>query len=101
MASPPSAQNSIFVEPRVLAQVPELAALALLDVALAVSVRALLAEHPTLELDDPGPEPASLRRARRLLAAVYPLQRATHRYRVAALAALTVPVKEDDDDLPF
>jgi hypothetical protein len=101
MAAPPLAQDAIFVDPRLLAQAPELAALALLDVALAVSVRALLAEHPTLELDEPGTEPASLRQARRLLAAAYPLQRATHRYRVAALAALTVPTKEDNDDLPF
>ena len=83
-----------------LAQAPELATLALLDVALAISVRALLAEHPTLELHESGPEPASLRRARRLLAAVYPLQRASHRYRDAALAALA-PAKGTDDDLPF
>jgi hypothetical protein len=97
----PSAQDAILVDPPLLAQAPELAALALLDVALAISIRALLAEHPTLELDEPGPEPASLRRARRLLAAVYPLQRATHRYRLAVLAALAVPAKKDDDDLPF
>jgi hypothetical protein len=101
MATPPSAQDAIFVDPRLLARAPELAALALLEVALTISVRALLAEHPTLELHEPEPEPESLRRARRLLAAVYPLQRATHRYRLAALAALTVPAKEDNDDLPF
>jgi len=99
VASPTWPQDALH--PRLLAQAPELAALALLDVALAISVRALLAEHPTLELDEPGPEPVSLRRARRLLAAIYPLQRATHRYRAAALATLTVPAKEDDDDLPF
>jgi hypothetical protein len=90
------------LHPRRLAQAPELAALALLDVALAISVRALLAEHPTLELEEPGlePEPASLRRARRLLAAVRPLERATQRYRAAVLAALAPPAK-DDDALPF
>jgi hypothetical protein len=90
------------LHPRRLAQAPELAALALLDVALAISVRALLAEHPTLELEEPGPEPepASLRRARRLLAAVRPLERATRRYRAAVLAALA-PLAKDDDALPF
>jgi hypothetical protein len=88
------------LHPRLLAQAPELAALALLDVALAISVRALIAEHPTLELDEPLPEPLSLRRARRLLGAIYPLQRAAHRYRAAVLAATTAPAN-DDDDLPF
>lgn len=98
MAFPTWPQDALH--PRLLAQAPELAALALLDVALAISVRALLAEHPTLELDEPVPEPVSLRRARRLVTAIYRLQRATYRYRAAALAALTAPVK-DDDDLPF
>lgn len=101
VASPTWTQDEIFIDPRLLAQAPELAVLALLDVALAMSVRALLAEHATLELDDLGSEPVSLLRARRLLAAIYPLQRATHRYRAAVLAALTVPAKEDDGDLPF
>ncbi len=101
MPSQLSAKDAIFVDPRLLAQAPELAALALLDVALALGVRALLAEHPTLELDEPCPEPVTLRRARRLLATIYPLQRAVHRYRVAVLASLTAPAKDDDDDLPF
>ena len=99
MASPSGPHDALH--PRLLAQAPELAALALLDVALAVSVRALLAEHPTLELDEYGPEPLSLRRARRLLAAVYPLQRAAQRYRTAVLAAAAAPARKDDDDLPF
>ena len=101
MASAIRPQDALH--PRRLAQAPELAALALLDVAIAISVRALLAEHPTLELvEEPGPEPepASLRRARRLLAAVRPLERATQRYRAAVLAALAPPAK-DDDALPF
>lgn len=100
MASPLSAREAIFVDPRLLAQAPELAALALLDVALELSVRALLAEHPTLELKEPGLEPLSLRLAQRLLATVYPLQRAVHRYRAAVVAATRVTTKEDDD-LPF
>lgn len=98
MASPIWPQDAL--DPRLLAQAPELAALALLDVALAIGVRALLAEHPTLELEEPVPEPVSLRRARCLLAAVYPLQRAARRYRTAVLASMAAPANEDDD-LPF
>lgn len=101
VTSPMWIQDEIFIDPRLLAQAPELAVFALLDVALAISVRALLAEHPTLQLDDEGSEPLSLRRARRLLATIYPLQRATHRYRAAVLAAVTVREKGDDDDFPF
>lgn len=89
MASPLPAREAIFVDPRLLAQAPELAALALLDVALELSVRALLAEHRTLELKEPAREPLSLRRAQRLLDAVYPLQRAVQRYREAVVAAAT------------
>lgn len=100
MASPVSAREAILVDPRLLAQAPELAALALLDAALELSVRALLAEHPTLELDEPRLEPLSLRCAQRVLTAVYPLQRAVHRYREVVIAATRVTTKEDDD-LPF
>jgi hypothetical protein len=100
MASPLSAREAIFVDPRLLAQAPELAALALLDVALELSVRALLAEHPTLELKELALEPPSLRRAQRVLTAVYPLQRAVHRYREVVVAATRAATKADDD-LPF
>lgn len=100
MASPLSAREAIFVDPRLLAQAPELAALALLDVALEISVRALLAEHPTLELKEPQLEPLSLRHAQRVLSAVYPLQRAVRRYCDAVVAAVRATTKEHDD-LPF
>ena len=100
MASPLSAREAIFVDPRLLAQAPELAALALLDVALELSVRALLAEHPTLELKEPRLEAPSLRRAQRVLTTVYPLQRAVHRYRETVVAATQATTKEDDG-LPF
>lgn len=99
MAAPLLAREAIFVDPRLLAQAPELAALALLDVALELSVRALLAEHPTLQLQEPRLEPASLRCAQRLLVAVYPLQRAVQRYRESVTAAAVV--MQGDDDLPF
>ena len=100
MASPLSAREAIFVDPRLLAQAPELATLALLDVALELSVRALLAEHQTLELKEPVLGPSSLHRAQRVLTAVYPLQRAVRRYRDAVIAAARATTK-DDDDLPF
>jgi hypothetical protein len=100
MASPLSAREAIFVDPRLLAQAPELATLALLDVALELSVRALLAEHQTLELKEPGLGPSSLRRAQRVLTAVCPLQRAVRRYREAVIAATRATTKQDDD-LPF
>ena len=54
---------------------PQLGSLALLQEALHISVLSLVAEHPTLQ-DDPGPnEPASLRRARRLIASIGTLLR--------------------------
>jgi hypothetical protein len=98
VASPTWPEDAL--DPRLLAQAPELAALALLDVALAITVRALLAEHQTLEIEELLPEPLSLRRARRLFAAIYPPQRAAHRYCAAVLAAMAAPTN-DDDDFPF
>lgn len=83
-------------------QAPELAALALLERALEISVRALMAEHPTLdELAEPDAEPASLRHARRVLARISPLRRDVRRYRAAVLAAIQSALEVDDDDLPF
>jgi hypothetical protein len=91
-----------FVQPRLLAQAPELAVLALLDVALAISARALLVQHPTLEeLADPALESVLLDRARELLARIRPLQRAVHDYRIAVLAVSTAAAQRDHDDLPF
>jgi hypothetical protein len=101
VANPPTLQDVICIDSRLLAQAPELAALAHLEVALAICVRALLAEHPTLAFERAEREPASLRRARRLLACMCPLQRAMCRYRAATLAVLTDVRKDDDDDLPF
>lgn len=96
----PPTQDAVFVDTRLLAQAPELAALALLDVALELSARALLAEHPTLGLNESGPDPVLLRRAQRLLNIVRPLQRAVRRYR-AAVISVTGISKKVDDDLPF
>jgi hypothetical protein len=100
MASPLSAREAILVDPRLLAQAPELAALAMLDMALELAALALLAEHPTLKLDEPRLEALSLRRAQGVLTAVYPLQRAVHRYREVVVAATRATTKADDD-LPF
>ena len=96
----PPTQDAVFVDTRLLAQAPELAALALLDVALELSARALLAEHPTLGLNESESEPVLLRRAQRLLNIVGPLQRAVRRYR-AAVISVTGTSKKVDDDLPF
>lgn len=87
--------------PKLLAAAPELAALALLDRALAVAVRALLAEHPTLALlPEPGRvEATTVARARQLLAAIRPLRRAVACYRLAVRKSL-LP-HPADDDLPF
>jgi hypothetical protein len=101
VASPLETRLAIFVQPRLLSQAPELATLAVLEVALEITVRALVAEHPTLdELAERPVEPRSLRCARKLLAGIYPLQRAVQRYRAAVLAA-TSPEGDDDDNLPF
>ena len=95
-------RRTLLVEPELLAQAPELAALGLLDVALALSARALLAEHPTLaELGDPVLEPATLHHARRVLARIEPLQRALRHYRIAVISLARAAAETDDDDLLF
>lgn len=99
--TPLETRLAVLVQPRLLSQAPELATLAVLEVALEITVRALIAEHPTLDEFEPSlAEPRSLRRARRLLAGIYPLQRAVQRYRTAVLAA-TGSEGDDDDDTPF
>lgn len=83
-----------------LAAAPELATLALLEMALTVCTAALLAEHPTLGHDlRPDPEPPSLREARRLIAAAQRLLGTVARYRTAVIDGL-VPLRDHDDD-PF
>jgi hypothetical protein len=95
-------RRALLVQPKLLAQAPELAALGVLDTALAISARALLAEHPTLaEFGNPALEPMTIRRARRVLARIEPLQRALHQYRVAVVALVQTAAETDDDDLPF
>lgn len=74
--------------------------LGVLEVALDIGVSALFAEHPTLLELAESREPASLRCARQVLAAIRPLQRALRRYRAAVLEAMGA-VDGVDDDLPF
>ncbi len=101
VTSPLPIRRALLVQPELLAQAPELAALGLLDVALAISTGALLAEHPTLaEFGNPVLEPVTLRRARQVLARIEPLERALRHYRVAVIA-LARAAETDDDDLPF
>jgi hypothetical protein len=99
---PLSAQQALSVHPKTLAQAPEFAALALLEVALEVSTRALLAEHPTLDdVCEAELEPITLRRARRLLAGFYPLKQAIRSYRQAVFAVTRTAQERDIDELPF
>ena len=84
-----------------LSRAPELSSLALLEEALHISVLSLVAEHPTLQ-HDPGPdEPASLRRARRLIASVGTFRNALVKYRDAVYLALCPPPPDPLDDLSF
>jgi len=87
-------------DPRLLGHAPELAALAMLDAALEVTVSALTAEHPTLAERSEGADPPSLRHARQLLASAHTLRGTLERYRVAVVDALG-RIAREDDDLPF
>jgi hypothetical protein len=88
------------LHPSDLAMAPELAALAIVESALHTAMLALVAEHPTLQdLAAPG-EPASLRRARRLITAAATLDRALNRYRCAVYDAIA-PLPSFHQDLPF
>lgn len=93
------------ITPDVLANAPELAALAVLENLLSVATQALVAEHSSLR-EQPWPhelhgEPVSLREARRILRRITPLEAALVRYRIAVLDALPLPVGDDASDLPF
>ena len=88
------------LHPSDLAMAPELAALAIVEGALHTALLALVAEHPTLQdFAAPG-EPASLRRARRLITAAATLDRAMDCYRCAVYDAIA-PLPSFHQDLPF
>jgi hypothetical protein len=84
-----------------LSRAPELAALALVEQALHVSVLSLVAEHPTLQHDPTPQDPCTLRRARRLLTAVATFRRALSSYRGAVYRVLCPCPPPLDDDLNF
>jgi hypothetical protein len=84
-----------------LSRAPELASLALVQEALHISVLSLVAEHPTLQNEPTAQEPSSLRRARRLIAAVGTFHNALSRYRDAVYHALCPPPAPPRDDLHF
>ena len=84
-----------------LSRAPELGSLALLEEALHISVLSLVAEHPTLQNDSGPDEPASLRRARRLIASVDTFRNALAKYRAAVYRALCPPPPAPLDDLSF
>jgi hypothetical protein len=88
------------LRPSDLAIAPELAALAIVQDVLHTAMLALVAEHPTLQdFAAPG-EPASLRRARRLITAAATLDRAMDLYRGAVYQAIA-PLPFFHQDLPF
>lgn len=97
----PAGKQAIRLSTRALTQAPELAVLGLLEAALEMSARSLHSEHPTVdELSDPRGEPVTLRRARQVLCAIHPLERAVRRYRITLLAQLA-ETGWDDDESPF
>jgi hypothetical protein len=90
------------LDPRTIAEAPELATLAVLDALLFIVTRVLVAEHPTL-IDDYEPaarniEPPTLREARRVLRRIYPLQDALVGYRLAVIDALAPSPTPSDGD---
>jgi hypothetical protein len=80
-----------------LSRAPELASLALVEQALHISVLSLCAEHPTLQNEPLPDEPSSLRRARRLIAAVATFRIALSRYHDAVYRVLAPPPPPSDD----
>jgi hypothetical protein len=88
--------------PDVLVQAPEMAALRLLDEALDAAGFALLAEHPSLVMDDAHrDDPLTLRLAGRLIRRATMMSRELHRYAAAVDDALRPPASDDLPDLPF
>jgi hypothetical protein len=79
---------------------PELAGLALLDVALTLAVDALCAEHPTLVQPTEPNEPSSLRSARSLLVGAQRLQLSLARYDLAVRDAVGATSPADESG-PF
>jgi hypothetical protein len=85
--------------PHDLSRAPELASLALVEEALHVSILSLCAEHPTLQNEPDPSDPASIRRARRLVAAVATFRAALSRYRGAVHRSLCPPPSPQHDPL--
>ncbi len=79
--------------PPEIAGAPELAALAILQVAIQATTRALIAAHPELsDADFPQPPSGPAREAQRLFRLAFRLDRAVSRYR----RALPDPMPESD-----
>ena len=91
------------LDPKTLAEAPELATLAVLDALLFMTTRVLAAQHRTLDDECPDArrgEPPTLREARRVLRRIAPLQDALLRYRVAVFDVLGPP-RVENDVIPF
>src|SRR4051812_47152882 len=96
----------LLLTPRVLAQAPELAVLAMLDEALHLTLLSLAAEHPTLDRADhvldrnPHRLATTLRLANRIVDRIENLRRLLDRYR-AAVDDMLEQRANNDDEIPF
>ncbi len=89
-------------DPELLAQAPEMAILRLLDEALDTACFALLAEHPSLLMEDARrDDPPTLRLAQRLMRRAALMERDLRSYAAAVDDALRPPSSDDLPDLPF
>ena len=86
-----------------LERTPHLAVLEIVQHAIGVAIRAMVAESPEL-IGEPHPwrsESADTRAARRLFRHLFQLDRALARYRRALLVPCEPPEPESSDDIDF
>jgi hypothetical protein len=101
MTAPRKPSPPLRCDPERLVQAPEMAILRVLDETLDAACFALLAEHPSLVMEDARrDDPPTLRLAHRLIRRAALLSRDLHRYAAAIDDALRPP-DSDDLDLPF
>jgi hypothetical protein len=101
MTAPRKPSPPLRCDPERLVQAPEMAILRVLDETIDAACFALLAEHPSLVMEDARrDDPPTLRLAHRLIRRAALLSRGLHRYAAAIDDALRPP-DSDDLDLPF
>ena len=101
MTAPRKPSQPLRCDPERLVQAPEMAVLRVLDATLDAACFALLAEHPSLVMEDARrDDPPTLRLAHRLIRRAALLSRELRRY-AAAIDDVLRPPTSDDSDLPF